>query len=307
MKPAPFEYFAPTDITEALDLLARYGDEAKILAGGQSLMPLMNMRLARPRVLVDINRLPALSQIALGADGTLSIGALTRQRAVERATLVQTQYPLLAAVMPCIGHFQIRNRGTIGGSIVHADPAAELPAVCLALEAEFVLRSTAGQRTMNAADFFRSYLTTAIDAVELLVDIRFPPWQAQWCWGFQEVCRREGDFALVGAVAVLRMDHEAVCQAARLTMFGVGGVPFRPRRAEDLLSGQRLEGRLLEQLAHVVAAELEPDSDIHASAEYRREVGGTVARRAVEMARGRAGGETTNDDSAADDSVDSER
>jgi CO/xanthine dehydrogenase FAD-binding subunit len=289
MKPAPFEYFAPTDITETLDLLARYGDEAKILAGGQSLMPLMNMRLARPHVLVDINRLPALSQISLGADGTLTIGALTRQRAVERASLVQTQYPLLAAVMPSLGHFQIRNRGTIGGSIVHADPAAELPAVCFALEAEFVLRSAVGQRTMNAADFFRSYLTTAIDPVELLVDIRFPPWQAQWRWGFQEVCRREGDFALVGAVAVLQMDDDAVCQAARLTMFGVGGTPFRPCRAEDLLSGQRLEGQVLGQLAHVVAAELEPDSDIHASAEYRREVGGVVARRAVEMALGSAG------------------
>jgi aerobic carbon-monoxide dehydrogenase medium subunit len=289
MKPAPFEYFAPTDITETLDLLARYGDEAKILAGGQSLMPLMNMRLARPHVLVDINRLPALSQISLGADGTLTIGALTRQRAVERASLVQTQYPLLAAVMPSLGHFQIRNRGTIGGSIVHADPAAELPAVCFALEAEFVLRSAVGQRTMNAADFFRSYLTTAIDPVELLVDIRFPPWQAQWRWGFQEVCRREGDFALVGAVAVLQMDDDAVCQAARLTMFGVGGTPCRARRAEDMLSGQRLEGRVLDQLAHVVAAELEPDSDIHASAEYRREVGGVVARRAVEMALGSAG------------------
>jgi CO/xanthine dehydrogenase FAD-binding subunit len=289
MKPAPFEYFAPTDITEALDLLAQYGDEAKVLAGGQSLMPLMNMRLARPHVLVDINRLPALSQMTLGTDGTLTIGALTRQRAVERASLIQTQYPLLAAVMPSLGHVQIRNRGTIGGSIVHADPAAELPAVCLALEAELVLRSAVGQRTMNAADFFRSYLTTAIDPIELLVDIRFPPWQAQWRWGFQEVCRREGDFALVGAVAVLRMDHDDFCQAARLTMFGVGGTPFRPRRAEDILSGQQLEERVLDQLANVVAAELEPDSDLHASAEYRREVGGVVARRAVEMALGSVG------------------
>jgi CO/xanthine dehydrogenase FAD-binding subunit len=289
MKPAPFEYFAPTDISEALDLLARHGDEAKILAGGQSLMPLMNMRLARPRVLVDINRLPALSQISLGADGALAIGALTRQRAVERASLVQTHYPLLAAVMPALGHFQIRNRGTIGGSIVHADPAAELPALCLALEAEFVLRSAVGQRTVNAADFFRTYLTTAIEPVEMLVDVRFPPWQAQWRWGFQEICRREGDFALVGAVAVLQLDDDAVCQSARLTMFGVGGTPVRPQRAEDMLSGERLDGRVLDQLAHVVAAELEPDSDIHASAEYRREVGGVVARRAVAMAIENAG------------------
>jgi aerobic carbon-monoxide dehydrogenase medium subunit len=290
MKPAPFEYFAPPDIGEALDLLARYGDQAKILAGGQSLMPLMNMRLARPRVLVDINRLSALSHISLGADAALAIGALTRQRAIERASLIQTDYPLLAAVMPFVGHFQIRNRGTIGGSIVHADPAAELPALCIALEAEFVLSSAAGQRTINAADFFRTYLTTAIEPVEMLVEIRFPPWQARWRWGFQEVCRREGDFALVGAVAVLRMDDDAVCQAARLTMFGVGGTPVRPQRAEEMLSGQRLDGQMLDQMANAVGAELDPDSDIHASAEYRREVGGVVARRAVEMALGNAGG-----------------
>ena len=288
MKPAPFEYFAPTDLAEALDLLARYGDEAKILAGGQSLMPLMNMRLARPRLLVDINRLTGLGHVSRSADGVLTIGALTRQRAIERASLIQTDYPLLAAVMPSIGHFQIRNRGTIGGSIVHADPAAELPALCIALEAELTLRSATHQRTIDAADFFQTYLTTAIEPVEMLTEIRFPPWRAEWRWGFHEVCRREGDFALVGAVVVLHMDSEGMCQAARLTMFGVGGTPLRPQRAEEMMLGQRLEGRVLDQLASVVASELEPDSDIHASAEYRREVGGVVARRAVEMALGNA-------------------
>ena len=290
MKPAPFEYFVPTDIVETLDLLARYGDEAKILAGGQSLMPLMNMRLARPRVLVDINRLPELSHITQGADGDLTIGALTRQRAMERTSLIQTHYPLLAAVMPWIGHFQIRNRGTIGGSIVHADPAAELPALCLALEAELVVRSAAHQRTISAADFFRTYLTTAIEPDEILVDIRLPLWRGQWRWGFQEVCRRQGDFALVGAVVMLQMDNDTVCQAARLSMFGVGGTPVRPQRVEEMLRGQRLDSRALDQLANLVAAELEPDSDIHASAQYRREVGGVVARRAVEMALGNRGG-----------------
>jgi CO/xanthine dehydrogenase FAD-binding subunit len=289
MKPAPFEYFAPTSIAEALDLLARYGDEAKILAGGQSLMPLMNMRLARPRVLVDVNRLSDLTHISLGANGALAIGALTRQRAIEHASLIQTHCPLLAAVMPSIGHFQIRNRGTIGGSIVHADPAAELPALCLALDAEFVLRSAVRQRTLNAADFFRTYLTTAIEPVEMLVDIRFPPWKLQWRWGFEEVCHRQGDFALVGAMAVLQMD-DAVCQSACVTMFGVGGTPVRLQGVEEMLSGQRLDGRVLGQMANVAAAELEPDSDMHASAEYRREVGGVVARRAVETALGNARG-----------------
>jgi CO/xanthine dehydrogenase FAD-binding subunit len=284
MKPAPFEYFAPTDITEALDLLAHYGDDAKILAGGQSLMPLMNMRLARPRVLLDINRLTELAYISPGPDGALTIGALTRQRAVERASVVQTHLPPLAAVMPSLGHFQIRNRGTIGGSLVHADPAAELPALCLALEAELILRSAERQRTVKAADFFVTYLTTAIEPDELLVDIRFPAWNPQWRWGFQEVCRRQGDFALVGAVTLLQMDVDAICQAARLVMFGVGSTPLRLPRAEEILSGQRLDRRLLDQVANVVAAELQPDGDMHASAEYRQEVGGVVARRALEAA-----------------------
>jgi CO/xanthine dehydrogenase FAD-binding subunit len=284
MKPAPFDYFVPTDMAEALDLLARYGDDAKILAGGQSLMPLMNMRLARPHVLVDINRLTELAHISLGTDGALTIGALTRQRAVERASQIHTHNPLLAAVMPSLGHFQIRNRGTIGGSIVHADPAAELPAVCLALEAEFVLRSAVHQRTVKAADFFLTYLTTAIEPDELLVDIRFPAWNSQWHWGFQEVCRRQGDFALVGAVTLLQMDGDAACQAARLAMFGVGGTPVRLPRVEEMLAGQRLDRRVIDQVAIAVAGELQPDADIHASAEYRQEVGGVAARRALEAA-----------------------
>jgi CO/xanthine dehydrogenase FAD-binding subunit len=247
-------------------------------------MPLMNMRLARPRVLIDINRLPGLGYISHSADGALRIGALTRQRAIERDSLVQTQCPLLAAVMPAVGHFQIRNRGTMGGSIVHADPAAELPALCVALDAEIILRSATRERTLGAADFFLSYLTTAIEPVEMLTEVRLPPWSAGWRWGFHEVCRREGDFALVGAMAVLHIDGDVTCQAACLTMFGVGGTPVRAQQAEALLLGQQLERPILEQLARVVAAELEPDADIHASAEYRREVGGVAARRAVEMA-----------------------
>jgi CO/xanthine dehydrogenase FAD-binding subunit len=241
-------------------------------------------------VLVDINRLAELAYISLGTDGAFAVGSLTRQRAVERASLVRTHNPLLASVMPYLGHVQIRNRGTIGGSVVHADPAAELPALCVALEAAFVLRSAARQRTVKAADFFLTYLTTAIEPDEMLVGIRFPAWNPQWRWGFQEVCRRQGDFALVGAVALLQMDEDAICQAARLAMFGVGGAPVRPQRAEELLSGQRLDGRVLDQVANAVAAELEPDADMHASAEYRQEVGGVVARRALEAALGQARG-----------------
>jgi CO/xanthine dehydrogenase FAD-binding subunit len=290
MKPAAFEYFAPVDLTEALDLLAQYGDEAKILAGGQSLMPLMSMRLARPRVVIDINRITDLAYITAGVDGALAIGALTRQRAVERSGIVHEQNPLLAAAMPFLGHFQIRNRGTLGGSIVHADPAAELPALSLALEAEFVLQSSTQQRVLKAPEFFLTYLTTAIEPIEMLTELRLPPWKPQWLWGIQEVCRRAGDFALVGAVTLLQMEDDAVCQAARLTMFGVGGTPIRVPTAEELLSGRSIDDRTLIGLTKVVSAGLEPDSDIHASAEYRKEVGGVVARRAVETALGHARG-----------------
>jgi carbon-monoxide dehydrogenase medium subunit len=290
MKPPPFEYFAPEAPEEALALLARYGDEAKILAGGQSLMPLLNMRLARPRVVVDINRLTDLAFIARGPQGALTIGALTRQRAIERSSVVHTHHPMLVAAMPYIGHFQIRNRGTIGGSIVHADPAAELPALSLALEAEFVLRSSTQQRVMPAADFFRTYLTTALEPVEMLTEIRLPPWEAHWQWGLQEVCRREGDFALVGAVAMLQLGDDGICQAARLTMFGVGGTALRLQTAEELLSNRQIDARTLDEVSTLVATELQPDSDIHASAAYRQEVGGVVARRALEAALGQARG-----------------
>jgi CO/xanthine dehydrogenase FAD-binding subunit len=284
MKPAPFEYFAPAHVAEALDLLAHYGDEAKILAGGQSLMPLMNMRLARPRIVIDINRLAELAYVSPAADGTLAVGALTRQRAVERSSLIQARCPLLAAVMPFIGHVQIRNRGTIGGSIVHADPAAELPALSLALGVEFVLRSATQQRVISAAEFFRTYLTTAIEPVEMLTEVRFPAWKRQWRWGFQEICRRHGDFALVGAVALLHMDDAAICREARLTMFGVGGTPVRLQRAEEMLADRPIDDGLLSDIAGVVAEGLEPDSDLHASAQYRREVGGVVARRTLQAA-----------------------
>ena len=233
MKPANIEYFAPTDLAEALDLLEQSGDEAKVLAGGQSLIPLMNMRLARPKVVIDINRIPGLDYISPRPEGGLAIGALTRQRSVERSGLAQEMTPVLADAMPAIGHFQIRNRGTVGGSMVHADPTAELPALGLALDAEFVLTSSSNQRVVIAEDFFVDSQATAIEPEELLTEIRIPPRSADWRWGFQEVCRREGDFALVGAVALLELDGDGVCRAARIRMFGVGGKPVRILKASS--------------------------------------------------------------------------
>ena len=291
MKPAPFDYFAPTELSEALALLAQHGDEAKILAGGQSLMPMMNMRLVRPQVVIDVNRIAALDAITPSPDGGLVIGALARQRQLERSPVVQAQHPVLAAALPLIGHVQIRNRGTIGGSLVHADPAAELPAVCVALEAALVVQSTARQRVLAAEDFFVTYLTTAIEPDEILTEIRLPAWPSGWGWDVQEVCRREGDFALVGAVSLLQVDADDTCQAARIALFGVDGAPVRAWRAEEALAGQRVEDDALREVEQLVASELDPESDIHASAAYRKDVGGVMARRTLAQALNRARGE----------------
>lgn len=288
MKPAPFDYFAPTELSEALALLAQHGDAAKILAGGQSLMPMLNMRLATPQVIIDINRLVALDHLTPQADGGLTIGALTRQRRLEHAALVRDQHPVLAAALPLIGHFQIRNRGTFGGSLVHADPAAELPAVCVALQAEFVVQKAASQRVIAAEDFFLTYLTTAIEPDELLTEICLPAWPSHWGWDVQEVCHRAGDFALAGAVALLHVDADDVCQDTRLTLFGVADAPLRMRQAEAALHNRRVDDDALREVEQLVAAQLEPESDLHASAAYRKEVGGVMARRTLAQALKRA-------------------
>ncbi len=284
MKPAKFEYFAPTSLAEALELLGEHGDDAKVLAGGQSLMPMLNMRLAQPKVVIDINRVPGLDYISPTPEDGLAIGALTRQRTVEKSDVIRERIPVLAAAIPSIGHFQIRNRGTVGGSISHADPAAELPAICLALGGELVLSSASDQRVLKAEDFFLAPLTTAIRPEELLTEIRLPARTEEWRWGFEEVCRRQGDFAMVGAVSLLQMDGGGVCKSACITMFGVGGTPLRISRAEEALLGNPISDNALREVSQIVSEELDPDSDIHASAAYRKEVGGVIARRTVEAA-----------------------
>ncbi|HZD41288.1 MAG TPA: xanthine dehydrogenase family protein subunit M, partial [Terriglobales bacterium] len=278
------EFHDPRDLTEALSLLDQYGSDAKILAGGQSLMPLMNLRLARPKILVDINRVRDLSYIDRGNGGGLVVGAVTRQRMVERSALVQERTPLLAAAIPLIGHVQIRNRGTIGGSLVHADPAAELPAVALLLGAEFVLQSLSGQRVTRAGDFFDGYFTTAIEPTEILREIRFPPWKRRSGWAIKEVSRRQGDFALVGIATLLRVDENDACEDARIAVFGAGATAVRIEGAEAALKGTYLHKENLAEAAGIVSEKLDPDSDVHASAEYRREVAGVLTRRALEAA-----------------------
>jgi CO/xanthine dehydrogenase FAD-binding subunit len=289
MKPPRFEYLDPTTLPDALALLRAHGENAKILAGGQSLMPLLNLRLVRPQVLVDLNGIEALAYVR-PHDGGLAIGALTRQRALERAALVRDRCPLLAMAVRFIGHAAIRNRGTIGGSLAHADPAAELPAVVAALGGALVLRSAAGERVVPADEFFVSYLTTAAAPDELLVEVRLPGAAARTGCAFQEVSRRHGDFALVGVAATVSLDEGGACTAASVALAGVGPKPLRVDHAARLLVGEKPDDRLLAEVGRRVSETLTPDADLHASAEYRKQVGGVLVRRALAEALARARG-----------------
>ena len=283
MKPAKFDYFAPTTLDETLELLAQHGLDAKVLAGGQSLMPMMNLRLVRPAVVVDINRVAALSGIST-SNGTVNVGALTRQRQLEGSDVIRNSFPMMTTAIGHIGHFQIRNRGTIGGSLAHADPAAELPALCTALDAEFVVADSNGTQTMEAAEFAIGPLITSLAPEQLLTEIRLPTLEDGWKWGFREVSRRDGDFALVGSVAMLRLNAGGVCQEARITMFAVGDSPMRIPAAEEALVGRVVDDEVRRAAAALVSEAVTPGSDIHASAEYRKEVSAVMARRALEDA-----------------------
>ena len=288
MKPPRFDYMAPSSVEEALGILARHGDQAKVLAGGQSLVPLLNFRLVRPAHLVDLNEIPGLDEIGLHGD-RLVIGAMARQRAVETSALVREISPLLAEAMPQIGHVQIRNRGTIGGSLVHADPAAELPAVVAALDGELVVRGAAGERVLRSEQFFLRYLTTAVEPAELLVAVRLPATPAGTGSAFVEVSRRHGDFALVGVAATVTLDAAGVCTASRLALTGVGPTPVLAQAALEPLLGAKPEATALDEVGRRVSAAVDPDSDLHASSEYRRHVAGVLARRALRLAADRAG------------------
>jgi CO/xanthine dehydrogenase FAD-binding subunit len=287
MKPAPFEYYDPATLDEALALLAEFGDEAKPLAGGQSLVPLMNFRLARPARLVDLNLLAELSYVR-DEDGWLRIGAMTRQRQLERSPLAAAGWPLLVEATAYVGHPPIRHRGTVGGSVAHADPAAELPVVMAALDAELVIRAQAGERTERAGGFFLSYLTTTLAPTELLVELRVPPLPPRSGGAFLEVSRRHGDFALVGAAALVTLDAAGAIAGARLAIAGAGPTPLRAARAEARLLGERPAEALFREAGRLVSEAVDSDADVHASADYRREVSGVLARRALLQAAARA-------------------
>jgi aerobic carbon-monoxide dehydrogenase medium subunit len=289
MKPAKFEYVAPRTAAETLAALAEYGDGAKVLAGGQSLVPLMNMRLARPEVIVDINEVAELDYVQPTDDGGIAIGALSRQRQLERQAIVRERFPVLTEAAELIGHFQIRNRGTIGGSLAHSDPSAELPAVMTALDAEFVISSSSGTRTATPAEFFVTYLTTALEPSDLLTEVRVPGLPAGTGSRVYEVSRRHGDFALVGAVTLLEPGADGVIGKARIALFGVNPTPVRASEAEQILAGQTPSEALFREAGETASRDLEPDGDIHASAEYRKEVAAVVVRRALVSAAERMG------------------
>ncbi|MFZ0546336.1 MAG: xanthine dehydrogenase family protein subunit M [Candidatus Promineifilaceae bacterium] len=290
MKPAPFDYTAPGSVAEASAVLAQNGDEAKILAGGQSLVPAMNFRLVQPTLLVDINRLTELDYIRSEAN-SLKIGGLTRQRTIEKDVRVGEQAPLLHETMPYIAHWQIRNRGTIGGSLAHADPAAELPVIMVALNARFRLHSTDGDRWVNAADFFEGLFTTSLLPTELLVEVEIPFMIPRTGWSFIEFSRRKGDFALLGVAALLTLDESGLCRDARLVYLNAGEIPISAVQAASMLVGEKPSADLFEAAAEKAAvSEIHPSGDIHASEPYLRHLGRVLTRRALNMALERAGG-----------------
>jgi carbon-monoxide dehydrogenase medium subunit len=290
MKPAPFDYFSPATVEEALALLDEHGGDAKPLAGGQSLIPAMNFRLARPAVLVDLNRIAELAYVR-AAPGGVAIGAMTRQRAVERSDDVARAAPLLAEAMPSIAHPQIRNRGTMGGSIAHADPSAELPAVMLALDARFRAKSATAERSIPAGEFFKGMLETALAPGELLVEIAVPQLPARSGTAFLEMARRHGDYALVGVAVVVTLDPRGRCKEAKLSLLSVGDGPVLATEAGKVLAGQSPSEDLLRAAGDAAATrDVDPPSDIHASAAYRRQLVAVLTRRALARAFERAGG-----------------
>ncbi len=284
MKPAPFAYHRPATLDETFDLLDRYGQEARILAGGQSLVPTLNMRLATPAAVVDINRLPGLDAVRETAGG-LAIGALVRQETLAHSPLVARLAPLVAQAIPHVAHLAVRTRGTVGGSLALADPAAELPACAVALDARLRAVRRGATREIPAADFFRGIYTTALEPGEVLTEVVVPPSPPGWRSAFDEYARRQGDYALVGLAARCRLSDGAVAES-RLVFLGVGLAPVRAARAEAALAGRRVDGGSLAAAGTALDEDLDPPSDVHASATLRRHLArvllGRVLTRLIE-------------------------
>jgi CO/xanthine dehydrogenase FAD-binding subunit len=292
MKAAAFDYLAPRSLDEAVEALSKHGDDAKLLAGGQSLAPVLALRLASPTILIDLNRVEGLGGLEIEADGSVLAGAMVRSRTLERSPELARAQPLIHAAMPWVAHVQIRNRGTLGGSLSHADPSAELPAVAVACGATLLLQGPSGRREVPAGSFFQGLFTTALASDEILVGVRFPACPAGRRHGFAEIARRHGDYAMLGVALSVDVDAAARVSAATVVLFGAADLPVRAHAVEAALIGEPAAPGLAEQVAPLATDGLEPRSDHQASAEYRRELAHVLVRRtlATALAPGAASG-----------------
>lgn len=289
MKPPPFKYLAPDSLEQALELMAQYGEEAKLLAGGQSLIPAMNFRVVQPAVLVDLNRIKALEYVENSEDGSLAIGAMTRQRALEFNPIVAESTPLLHECMPHVAHPQIRNRGTLGGSLAHADPAAELPVVAVACGSRMKAKGPQGERWIEADRFFKGMFATVLQPGEILMEVVFPPQPPGTGWSFMEASRRRGDYAMMGVAATLRLNSSGTCEQARLVYLNAGDGPVEAPQAAAALKGQTPGPEAFEAAAATAAEqEIDPLGNVHASVAYQRQLAKVLTRRALERAFERA-------------------
>jgi aerobic carbon-monoxide dehydrogenase medium subunit len=282
MKLPPFDYACPTTLPDAIQLLAS-NDDAKALAGGQSLVPMLAFRLSQPSLLVDLRKLADLRGIRI-SDAGVTFGAMVRWRDIEDDERLETAHPLLKAAISHVAHYQIRNRGTVGGSIAHADPAAEMPGIAITCDAEIGVVGKSGARVIQAADFFQGALTTALTTDEIIVDIRLPAWPAGRRWGFQEFARRRGDFAMAAAAVFYDQDERGKARNAHVGVIGVGDRPMRLTAVEDVLNGESIDEATIAKADAATSAAVDPQDDIHASAAYRRALVGTMVERALRSA-----------------------
>jgi len=283
MKLPPFDYACPTTLPEAIELLASHDGDAKALAGGQSLVPMLAFRLAQPSLLVDLRKLADLRGIRI-SDAGVTLGAMVRWRDIEDDERLETAHPLLKAAISHVAHYQIRNRGTVGGSIAHADPAAEMPGIAVTCDAEISVVGKSGAHVIQAADFFQGALTTALTSDEIIVSIRLPAWPAGRPWGFQEFSRRRGDFAMAAAAVFYDQDERGRARNAHVGVFGVGDRPLRLTAVEDVLNGESIDEATIAKADAATSAAVDPQDDIHASAAYRRSLVGTMVERALKSA-----------------------
>ena len=288
MKAPPFTYHRPDSLDEALALLAEHGDDAKILAGGQSLIPLMGLRMGRPAHVVDIGRIPGLADIDVADDGSVTIGALVRHEQANTSSAIAEHAPLIAETMPWVAHRAIRTRGTVLGSIAHGDPAAEMPAVVIATGATLVATSAEGRREITADAFFEGYLDTALRSDEILTEVTFPAWPTSAVGSVVEVARRHGDYALVGLVTRLELDGDTISDAA-LACFGAASTAVRVTAAERSLVGQPANPDTFAAAAAIVSSELNPPADIHGTTAYRKHLAGTLTRSGLDAAVAKIG------------------